>query len=52
MFIFKIFKSSPTVFSEQEQFIHSEPVLYDLPKNTSKNSHWFTHTFMRARRKG
>lgn len=35
-----------------EQFIRVEPVLTDLPKSAVKNSHWFTHTFMRPRRKG
>lgn len=53
MFIFKNHRaSSPIAFIEQEQFINVEPVLHNLPRNAIKNSHWFTHTFMRPRRKG
>ncbi|MET3658154.1 hypothetical protein [Sporosarcina psychrophila] len=41
-----------TPFFNQEQFVSAEPVLQILPKGQMKNSHWFTHTFMRPRRKG
>ncbi|MFJ7971311.1 hypothetical protein [Psychrobacillus sp. NPDC096389] len=40
------------LFHNQEQFVTTEPIAQVLPKHQIKNSHWFTHTFMRPRRKG
>ena len=53
MVIYKISKSTTNVaFVNQEQFFDTKPILTELPKQAIKNSHWFTHTFMRSRRKG
>lgn len=38
--------------TDPEQFVSIEPVLSDLPKSAVRNTHWFTHTFMRPRKKG
>lgn len=53
MIIYKISRSTtPVVFINQEHFIETKPIMIDLPRRAVKNSHWFTHTFMRSRRKG
>ncbi|GGA31787.1 hypothetical protein [Psychrobacillus lasiicapitis] len=45
-------KAQKVTLINPEQFISSEPILPDLPKRAVRNTHWFTHTFMRPRRKG
>lgn len=40
------------LFQNQEQFVSAETVVHVIPKQQVRNSHWFTHTFMRTRRKG
>lgn len=40
------------LFHNHEQFIATELVVQVIPKQQVRNSHWFTHTFMRPRRKG
>ena len=53
LFAFKINRPKRTVASfETNHFIKDEPTFHYLPKGTVRNSHWFTHTFMRTRRKG
>lgn len=53
MFALKINKPKTTVISfEHEHLIKDEPIFNSLPKGPIRNSHWFTHTFMRSRRKG
>lgn len=47
-----IVKNKPQKAYLTEQFVTVEPVLSDLPKTAIKNTHWYTHTFMRPRRKG
>ncbi|MEK3973714.1 hypothetical protein [Psychrobacillus sp. FSL K6-1267] len=45
-------KPQKTYLNNPEEFVTVEPVLSDLPKTAVKNTHWFTHTFMRPRKKG
>lgn len=40
------------LFHNQEQFVATGSVVQVIPKHQVRNSHWFTHTFMRPRRKG
>ena len=43
---------STPLFHNQEQFTKAEAIVQLIPKYSVSNSHWFTHTFMRPRRKG
>ncbi|MCK1999745.1 hypothetical protein MPH47_21405 [Psychrobacillus psychrodurans] len=40
------------LFHNQDQFTKAEGIVQLITKYSVRNSHWFTHTFMRPRRKG
>ena len=40
-----------TIPVDAAPIVYTEPLLTGLPKTKAKNTHWFTHTFERPRKK-